>query len=162
MKSRPDPNYSYALEQSNTHTVLVVEDEQIVRMLIVEYLRDCGYHVLEACDAGEAMAATGLEPSVSVVFSDIRTFGRVWSGTRESLDSLHALKKLGPEPFDISAREFAQRLRSKNSRLKSLLLNQEFLAGVGNIYADESLFGAGLHPLSSASRVSGSAAVDRP
>ncbi len=92
--------------------------------------------------------------SEQLVFNDIRTFGRVWCGTRESLDALKSLKKLGPEPFDISPTEFAQRLRSKKSRLKSLLLNQEFLAGVGNIYADEALFGAGLHPLMIAEKVS--------
>jgi CheY-like chemotaxis protein len=63
------------MEQAGNHTVLVVEDEQMVRMPIVEYLRDCGYHVLEARDASEAIAATDLEPSVSVVFSDIRMPG---------------------------------------------------------------------------------------
>jgi formamidopyrimidine-DNA glycosylase len=89
-----------------------------------------------------------------LVFNDIRTFGRVWCGTRESLDALPALKKLGPEPFEISPADFAKRLRSKKSRLKSLLLDQEFLAGVGNIYADESLFRAGLHPLANAANVS--------
>lgn len=93
-----------------------------------------------------------------LVFSDIRTFGRVWCGTREALDALKSLAKLGPEPFDISTAEFAARLRSRKTRLKSLLLNQEFLAGVGNIYADESLFGAGLHPLTQASKVSGAKA----
>jgi len=94
-----------------------------------------------------------------LVFNDIRTFGRVWCGTRESLDSLKSLTKLGPEPFDISAAEFALRLRARKSRLKSLLLNQEFLAGVGNIYADEALFGAGLHPLANSSSVSVARAV---
>ncbi len=89
-----------------------------------------------------------------LVFSDIRTFGRVWCGPREALDALKALRKLGPEPFDLAPAEFAARLRARKSRLKALLLNQEFLAGVGNIYADESLFGAGLHPLSNSSRVS--------
>ena len=39
------------------HTVLVVEDEMMVRLPIVEYLRDCGYNVLEAADASEAIAA---------------------------------------------------------------------------------------------------------
>jgi CheY-like chemotaxis protein len=59
------------------HTVLVVEDELMVRMPIVEYLRDCGYHVVEACDASEAIAATDAEGSVSVVFSDIRMPGKM-------------------------------------------------------------------------------------
>lgn len=82
-----------------------------------------------------------------LVFRDIRTFGRVWCGTAEKIESLKALSKLGPEPLEISPDEFAQRLHSRRGRLKALLLNQEFLAGVGNIYADESLHAAGLHPL---------------
>ena len=92
--------------------------------------------------------------SEHLVFNDIRTFGRVWAGTRESLDAHKALKKLGPEPFDITGADFAQRLRARKTRLKALLLDQEFLAGVGNIYADEALFGAGLHPLSNSGNVS--------
>lgn len=92
--------------------------------------------------------------SEDLVFNDIRTFGRVWFGKQEALDALKALTKLGPEPFDISPGDFAKRLRSKKTRLKALLLNQEFLAGVGNIYADESLFRAGLHPLATSAKVS--------
>lgn len=57
------------------HTVLVVEDELMVRMPIVEYLRDCGYHVLEAGDAKEAIAATDADASVNLVFSDVRMPG---------------------------------------------------------------------------------------
>lgn len=89
-----------------------------------------------------------------LVFSDIRTFGRVWFGKTETLNALKSIRKLGPEPFDISPGEFAERLRARKTRLKALLLNQEFLAGIGNIYADEALFAAGLHPLANSSRVS--------
>jgi CheY-like chemotaxis protein len=63
------------MEQSSMHTVLVVEDELMVRMPIVEYLRDCGYHVLEAGDAKEAIAATDADASVNLVFSDVRMPG---------------------------------------------------------------------------------------
>jgi CheY-like chemotaxis protein len=61
----------------DTHTVLVVEDETMVRMPIAEYLRDCGYNVLEASDASEAIAAMGVEEQVSLVFSDIRMPGKM-------------------------------------------------------------------------------------
>jgi CheY-like chemotaxis protein len=57
------------------HTILVVEDEMMVRMPIAEYLRDCGYNVVEAADASEAIAITDAEGPVSVVFSDIRMPG---------------------------------------------------------------------------------------
>jgi len=88
-----------------------------------------------------------------LIFRDIRTFGRFWCGPAEAIEKLKALSRLGPEPLDIDARTFTRRLRARHGGLKALLLNQEFLAGVGNIYADESLHAAGLHPLKHASGV---------
>ncbi len=88
-----------------------------------------------------------------LLFRDIRTFGRVWTGKSAVLDAMKSIAKLGPEPLEISADDFAARLRARGGRLKALLLNQEFLAGVGNIYADEALYAAKLHPLAIASRV---------
>ncbi|MCZ7644582.1 MAG: bifunctional DNA-formamidopyrimidine glycosylase/DNA-(apurinic or apyrimidinic site) lyase [Planctomycetota bacterium] len=89
-----------------------------------------------------------------LVFRDIRKFGRIWCGKPEVLARLKALAKLGPDPLELEAEAFVARLRAKRGRLKSLLLDQTFLAGVGNIYADEALFQARLHPLREASRVS--------
>jgi formamidopyrimidine-DNA glycosylase len=94
-----------------------------------------------------------LENGDAILFHDVRTFGRVWVGTEEELLALKALSKLGPEPLEIDADEFTKRLRARNVSLKSLLLNQEFLAGVGNIYADEALYAAGLHPLMKSAKV---------
>ncbi|HLX63105.1 MAG TPA: bifunctional DNA-formamidopyrimidine glycosylase/DNA-(apurinic or apyrimidinic site) lyase [Planctomycetota bacterium] len=88
-----------------------------------------------------------------LIFSDIRTFGRVWCGSSTELSALKALAKLGPEPLTLAPRDFAAMLRARKGRLKALLLNQEFIAGIGNIYADESLFGAGLHPLANSARI---------
>ena len=80
-------------------------------------------------------------------YEDPRQFGRIeWNPKR--------ISKLGPEPLEIGVEEFSQRLRARKSRIKPLLLNQHFLAGMGNIYADEALFAAGIHPLAMASRLS--------
>ena len=65
------------VEHHDAHTVLVVEDELMVRMPIAEYLRDCGYNVLEAADASEAIATVSNEGPVSLVFSDIRMPGKM-------------------------------------------------------------------------------------
>ena len=59
------------------HTVLVVEDELLVRLPIAEYLRDCGYQVVEACDAAEAIAVVNDIGPVSVVFTDVRMPGKM-------------------------------------------------------------------------------------
>jgi CheY-like chemotaxis protein len=66
----------HAVEQTVSHTVLVVDDEAMVRMPIAEFLRDCGYAVVEASDAAEAIAAIDNEP-VELVFSDIRMPGQM-------------------------------------------------------------------------------------
>jgi formamidopyrimidine-DNA glycosylase len=79
-------------------------------------------------------------------FLDSRQFGRLAvekSGAGENLDSL---ADLGPEPLEISAKEFVARVRSKRRAIKPMLLDQHFLAGVGNIYADEALHRAQIHP----------------
>src|SRR4030042_1069960 len=79
-------------------------------------------------------------------FVDSRQFGRLLlekKGPKEELDSLAGL---GPEPFEISSREFIHRVGLKHRVIKPLLLDQRFLAGVGNIYADEALHRARIHP----------------
>jgi formamidopyrimidine-DNA glycosylase len=78
-------------------------------------------------------------------FQDARKFGRVYL-----VDDIEQVTgQLGPEPLadDFSLDEFRRRLGRRSGRLKSLLLNQQFLAGLGNIYADEALFAARLRPL---------------
>jgi formamidopyrimidine-DNA glycosylase len=78
-------------------------------------------------------------------FRDVRKFGRVYLVDDAEL----VTAGLGPEPLDdeFSLNAFRRLLDRRRGRLKSLLLNQAFLAGLGNIYADESLFAARLHPL---------------
>jgi CheY-like chemotaxis protein len=66
-----------SVEHQDTYTVLVVEDEVMVRMPIAEYLRDCGYNVLEAGNASEAIATVDAEGPISLVFSDIRMPGKM-------------------------------------------------------------------------------------
>jgi formamidopyrimidine-DNA glycosylase len=63
--------------------------------------------------------------------------------------------RLGPEPLEVSLDAFTAALKRHKTRVKSLLLNQLFLRGVGNIYADEALFRAGIHPLAIAARLRG-------
>jgi formamidopyrimidine-DNA glycosylase len=85
-------------------------------------------------------------------FQDTRKFGRVYL-----VDDLRQVTGgLGPEPLseDFTLEAFRQILARRSGRLKSLLMNQQFMAGLGNIYADESLFASGLHPLRTADSLS--------
>jgi formamidopyrimidine-DNA glycosylase len=81
-----------------------------------------------------------------LLYEDPRQFGRIeWGDER--------VKKLGPEPLQVGVEEFSAALRERKSKTKPLLLNQSFIAGLGNIYVDEILFASGIHPLAIASRL---------
>ena len=86
-----------------------------------------------------------LENEHQLRFSDSRKFGKVYlTGDLEPY-----LGHLGPEPLDdtFTVIDFQKRLERRKGRIKPVLLNQEFIAGVGNIYADEVLHCARIHPL---------------
>jgi formamidopyrimidine-DNA glycosylase len=78
---------------------------------------------------------------------DVRKFARIGAYEADTLQA--ALAQHGPEPLeaDFTLAVFRRRLRARRARLKPLLLDQAFLAGVGNIYADEALWRSRLHPL---------------
>jgi len=81
-------------------------------------------------------------------FRDPRQFGfMAWCPDRASLEA-GPLANMGPDALGMDQALFVERLAGRGGKLKSLLLDQRVLAGVGNIYADESLHRAGLHPLS--------------
>lgn len=87
-----------------------------------------------------------------LLFDDVRRFGRVYAGQGLSPN----VQALGPEPLasDLTPARLRQMLAGRKRRLKSLLLDQTFIAGIGNIYADEILHRSGLHPETPAHRVS--------
>jgi formamidopyrimidine-DNA glycosylase len=86
-----------------------------------------------------------------LLFDDSRQFGSF----QLSEDFPARVARLGPEPLEVSFADFQASLKRHKTRIKSLLLNQQFLRGVGNIYADEALFRAGIHPLALANRLRG-------
>jgi len=86
-----------------------------------------------------------LSNQTKLVFNDTRKFGRVWLVR----DPDEVIGKLGPEPLEdaFSTQMLYDRLQARHRQLKPLLLDQSFLAGMGNIYTDEALHMARLHPL---------------
>ena len=77
-------------------------------------------------------------------YTDVRRFGRMLLVPESELANFTG--ELGREPLEISAEDFCRQVGSRRARVKALLLDQRVLRGIGNIYADESLFRARLHP----------------
>jgi len=93
-------------------------------------------------------ARFGLDDGQELRFNDARKFGRVYVLGPEDEDR-SPLLSLGPEPLaeEFTVAQFNDRLQRRSGAVKPLLLNQGFIAGLGNIYVDESLFLARIHPL---------------
>jgi formamidopyrimidine-DNA glycosylase len=93
-----------------------------------------------------------LNDKTAIHFKDMRRFGRMWLVEDEN----QITGKLGPEPLEpeFTPEVLAQILKDRNTPVKSLLLDQTLIAGIGNMYADEALFDARLHPLRSANSLS--------
>ncbi len=116
-------------------------------------------HLRLTLDGGPVAGGGRVDGPRWLLFRDVRKFGRVGlyrradDGTILGEDDEGELfGEHGPEPLDddFSVRRFRDRLRRRRGRLKTTLLDQSFISGVGNIYADESLWRSRLHPLRSA------------
>ncbi|MBN1863001.1 MAG: bifunctional DNA-formamidopyrimidine glycosylase/DNA-(apurinic or apyrimidinic site) lyase [Dehalococcoidales bacterium] len=102
--------------------------------------------------ARHVRAVLHLDDGAELRFRDPRKFGAMW--LTEDAESVVA--KLGPEPLteDFSAAVLSERLARRKAPIKPLLLDQNFIAGIGNMYADESLYDAKIHPLRPAASLS--------
>ncbi len=126
-----------------------------VRSMIV-HLRMTGRLALvpEADSIGRHTRLTiRLDNGFALRFDDPRKFGRVWF----LYDPAEVVGKLGPDALTVGLSDFEACLAGHSRQIKPLLLDQACLAGIGNIYADESLFRAGIHPLTVSSELSGTA-----
>jgi formamidopyrimidine-DNA glycosylase len=101
-----------------------------------------------------ARVVVGLDDGRTLVFSDPRKFGRVLLVSHDALGNLFA--ELGPEPLEdeFTPAELEARLRGSRRSIKAALLDQRVVVGLGNIYADEALFRAGINPLRPAASLS--------
>lgn len=84
---------------------------------------------------------------------DPRRFGFAALLEPDQLETFPSWAQLGPEPFDLEPPAFYAALQKSRQPVKNWLLNQHHIAGLGNIYADESLFRAGIHPLTPAGKI---------
>ncbi|MBW2091271.1 MAG: bifunctional DNA-formamidopyrimidine glycosylase/DNA-(apurinic or apyrimidinic site) lyase [Deltaproteobacteria bacterium] len=93
------------------------------------------------------------EDGGELLYRDIRQFGYFLGFSSAEYLSWQKEQPVGPDPFEIDAMEFYRLLKNRKGRIKPLLLNQFFISGLGNIYADEALFAAGIHPLTRADSI---------
>jgi len=98
--------------------------------------------------ANHTHAVFFLDDGRQLRYRDPRRFGRLLLGTEQALLSSKKMPRLGPEPIDpeFAPDELYRRLRTRRAAIKAVLLDQGAIAGVGNIYADESLHKARLRP----------------
>jgi formamidopyrimidine-DNA glycosylase len=122
---------------------------ELERGVLTIHLGMTGKLLMDSEPGPYARAIFQLDQGV-LVYDDVRHFGRIeWS---EGL--LDRAEALGPDALDIPLEDFLARLRKRNARIKPLLLNQTFLRGMGNIYTDEALYEARIHPRAIASALS--------
>jgi len=89
-----------------------------------------------------------LNGGLVLTFSDVRKFGKVLFGKKEEILNLPYFRNLGPDPFDkdLSFTKFKEIISIRKKKIKNVLMDQQALAGIGNIYADEILWSAKVHP----------------
>ena len=131
---------------SRTHADAASDDRLIVHLGMTGHLRV--WEPEEAPDKHTHFRAL-LDSGLELRYDDPRQFGRLVVGNLNELIEARAFPaRLGPEPIysDLTETEFEKLIRARRRPVKSALLDQSFLAGVGNIYADEACFRAGIRP----------------
>ncbi len=118
---------------------------------IILHLRMTGCLLLTAADEPQEKhthVIVQLSNGKELRFSDTRRFGRFWLLQKDEDDTYSGIHKLGVEPFDtgVTAGYLSDHLGKRRKTMKECLLDQRFVAGIGNIYSDEILFTAGIYP----------------
>jgi formamidopyrimidine-DNA glycosylase len=154
------PNASAAELQTELGGLCVRAVDRRGKYVLLEFERDrwltihrkmSGNILLRTADAApeaHTHLEIGFDDQTVLRFVDARKFGRV-NLFRSSVELLEFLsERLGPDSLiDLDAAVLAGKLRGRRGRIKSLLLDQAFVAGIGNLYADEALWMARIHPL---------------
>ncbi len=96
-----------------------------------------------------------LDSGWQLALSDLRKFAKVLLASKEEIENLPELKKLGPEPLDknFTFAQFKILIGSEKRKIKQVLMGQEVIAGIGNIYSDEILWQAKIHPFKPANHL---------
>lgn len=129
----------YIIIELNINKNLVIHLRMTGKLLVkeVKEFRDKHTHVIFSLNDGQ-----------EIRFNNIRKFGRVYLIDKNHPEQAGGLADLGPEPLSdqLTEADFKKLFIKRRALMKSLLLNQHFIAGIGNIYADEILFRSGVRP----------------
>jgi formamidopyrimidine-DNA glycosylase len=129
----------YIIIELNKDKNMVIHLRMTGKLLVkeVKEFRDKHTHVIFSLNDGQ-----------EIRFNNIRKFGRVYLIDKNHPEQAGGLADLGPEPLsdDLTVEDFKKLFENRRALMKSLLLNQHFIAGIGNIYADEILFRSGVRP----------------
>jgi formamidopyrimidine-DNA glycosylase len=101
--------------------------------------------------AAHTHALVELDDGLELRYTDIRRFGRMLLVSESGKAKFH--EQLGKDPLEIGEKEFVEAFSGRKARVKGLLLDQSVLRGMGNIYTDESLWRARIHPARQAARL---------
>ena len=120
---------------------------------LIIHMKMSGSLLFNSPDDKYTRAIIHMDEGVELHFRDPRKFGAMWLVN----DKNAVIGKLGPEPLgdDFTTEVLAQRLKNRRASIKALLCDQTVIAGVGNMYADEALFAARIHPLREGGSLSG-------
>ncbi len=129
----------YIIFELNNNKNMVIHLRMTGKLLVkeVKEYRDKHTHVIFSLNDGQ-----------EIRFNNIRKFGRVYLIDKNHPEQAGGLADLGPEPLSdqLTVDDFKKLFENRRALMKSLLLNQHFVAGIGNIYADEILFRSGIRP----------------
>ncbi len=125
--------------------------------VLVSHLRMEGKYFVRPHDAPKQkhdIFALKLDDGFSLVYEDSRKFGRLGLYKEGHYLTQSSFASLGEEPFDMTPERLHRLFEGKNTPIKEAIMDQSILCGLGNIYADETLFAAKIHPLTPAKRLS--------
>jgi len=122
--------------------VLILQVKE--RLFIIFHLRISGWITVSKSIDKFSRVIFKLSDDTSFQFCDRRALGEI--RLIEDWRNLPIIKKMGPEFFDLKRKEFIKLFKDKKTKIKPLLMDQSFLAGIGNAYAQEAVFCAGVHP----------------
>ena len=124
---------------------------QNARFIII-HLRISGWLLLGKDEGKHSRVIFKLSDGRLLNFCDGRVLGEL--RLVDDWHKLNVVKNMGPEPLTLEKEEFIKMFIGKKTKIKPLLMDQHFLAGVGNIYAQEAVFYAGIHPEKEANKIS--------